>query len=295
MTLPRYNAKMEVEQTVESLISRCFNVSFSVSLYFFRKKIKIFKSTRFSSKTLTIWKCQSKENRGLRHITLLHPWWRLLNAMLPYLIFFKFLHFIEMPCQLVPRQVMNIRWVCISKKAMKLNKLGIEESKSRRARLRFERFERFESAWHDFSTQVGDHRHLDGAALARFSNSFKSYMEDVSPHRCFVEVAKKSPNLIWIQISSLYFPQYLFHIIFQMSFDLLLFLESPCSWLSLPGQILYTSSVSLQSFSSFSLTLAHLEAVSLDTFRVLYLLPFATRRILVSGVSRWDDLSHCKR
>ena len=25
---------------------------------------------------------------------------------------------------------------------------------------------------------MGDHRHLDGAALARFSNSFKSYMED---------------------------------------------------------------------------------------------------------------------
>jgi len=37
--------------------------------------------------------------------------------------------------ELVPRQVMNIRW-------------------------------------------VGDHRHLDGAALARFSNSFKSYMEN---------------------------------------------------------------------------------------------------------------------
>eukprot|EP00438_Fugacium_kawagutii_P023268 Skav224633 [mRNA] locus=scaffold1903:115941:119121:+ [translate_table: standard] len=27
------------------------------------------------------------------------------------------------------------------------------------------------------SPKVGDHRHLDGAALARFSNSFKSYME----------------------------------------------------------------------------------------------------------------------
>lgn len=37
--------------------------------------------------------------------------------------------------ELVPRQVMNIRW-------------------------------------------VGDHRHLDGASLARFSNSFKSYMEN---------------------------------------------------------------------------------------------------------------------
>merc|ERR1719323_570360 len=37
--------------------------------------------------------------------------------------------------ELVPRQIMNIRW-------------------------------------------VGDHRHLDGAGLARFSNSFKRYMED---------------------------------------------------------------------------------------------------------------------
>jgi len=37
--------------------------------------------------------------------------------------------------ELVPRQIMNVRW-------------------------------------------VGDHRHLDGAALARFSNSFKTYLED---------------------------------------------------------------------------------------------------------------------
>merc|ERR1719416_281669 len=37
--------------------------------------------------------------------------------------------------ELVPRQIMNIRW-------------------------------------------VGDHRHLDGAGLAHFSNSFKRYMED---------------------------------------------------------------------------------------------------------------------
>merc|ERR1712087_298289 len=37
--------------------------------------------------------------------------------------------------ELVPRQIMHIRW-------------------------------------------VGDHRHLDGAGLARFSNSFKQYMED---------------------------------------------------------------------------------------------------------------------
>merc|ERR1712176_197791 len=37
--------------------------------------------------------------------------------------------------ELVPRQIMSIRW-------------------------------------------VGDHRHLDGASLARFSNSFKQYMED---------------------------------------------------------------------------------------------------------------------
>lgn len=76
----------------------------------------------------------------------------------------------------------------------------------------------------------------------------------VSP---LVFCAKNSRNLIWIQISSLYFPQYLFHILFQMYFyfDLFILLESPCSWLSLPGQILYTSSVSLQSFSSFSPTL----------------------------------------
>lgn len=49
---------------------------------------------------------------------------------------------------------------------------------------------------------------------------------------------------------------YFFKCIFTyFYFDLFILLESPCSWLSLPGQILYTSSVSLQSFSSFSPTL----------------------------------------
>ena len=64
---------------------------------------------------------------------------------------------------------------------------------SKQLMLKFWKLNFLSRAWHlktTHSTQVGDHRHLDGAALARFSNSFKSYMEDVSTFRhslCFVK------------------------------------------------------------------------------------------------------------
>lgn len=132
---------------------------------------------------------------------------------------------------------------------------------------------RFSSrAWHfdEKSTQVGDHRHLDGAALARFSNSFKSYMEDVSQfrHLCFVQKILgisfefKYPLCIFRNTCFIYFFRCIFTLIYLYCWSPLV-LDFPC---------LVKSCTRLQFPSSlFQVSLLHLqlEAVSLDTFRVL--------------------------
>lgn len=122
--------------------------------------------------------------------------------------------------------------------------------------------------------QVGDHRHLDGAALARFSNSFKSYMEDVSQFRhslCFVKKFSEShlnSNILFVFSAILV--SYTFSNVFLHIFTLIyLYCWSP---LVLDFPCLVKSCTRLQFPSSlFQVSLLHLqlEAVSLDTFRVL--------------------------
>lgn len=114
--------------------------------------------------------------------------------------------------QLVPRQVMNIRWVCISK--------GLKQKcwcwsfgswKLSRAWHFVSTFVRLEIivTWTELHWPVSP---IPSKATWRTFRSFATV--------CVL--SKNSRNLIWIQISSLYFPQYLFHILFQMYFYIFL-------------------------------------------------------------------------